>query len=134
MMLDYEEQKYCWICGRGEWDKPDWYHAPWLLQRAHISAGSGRMRRLEDRRFAVLACARCHLVHSHSGAGRRVGGIDWPGISDANMLWVKRERDSEWWDLEKIAGVWLGEVPEPEQPHKSYMDEYEQRRGICRKR
>lgn len=93
------------------------------------------MRREEDARAVVALCPRCHACHSPRGVSSRVlCGVAYPGISNANMVWLKRERDAELFDAEYLQRVWLGCVPEPEPPPEFYQLEYEQAKGrrYCR--
>jgi hypothetical protein len=50
------ERPYCWLCGRGERDKPADWHAPWIISRAHVVNSP----RVEAPQFVVLMCPRCH--------------------------------------------------------------------------
>lgn len=110
---------WCWACGA---DPP--------LERAHLSAGGGRQVRKEDRRGVVLLCRDCHLIHIHDKKYH-----DWPEalvpedcITDAGMLWIKRERDPQYYDPEWIKSVWIGNPPDPAEP-VWLRDVYERRRG-----
>ncbi len=47
------DKPWCWYCGRGYTDIPDWWHAPWVIERAHIV----NKPRAEDRRAAILLCS-----------------------------------------------------------------------------
>lgn len=114
---------HCWACGRGWSDKPDDWFASWRIERAHVAAGSGTMVRQQDVRAVVLLCSRCHLSHSHNGETVLLNGELLPGLSDANVLWLKGMRDVIDWEY--LRGVWLGTVPEPVEPPQWYLDEYE---------
>jgi len=51
----------CWRCGRTDRDRPAWWHAPFLIERAHIV----NKPRRQDRRCVVALCSLCHrLQHS----------------------------------------------------------------------
>lgn len=107
----------CLVCGRTDREKPPNWFAPFRYERAHLSAGSGRMVRCEDVRAVVILCALCHRLHRHECEGtHRIGCVEYQTISDANLLWVKRERDPEFWDWEFIVSKWIGAPPEPVEP------------------
>ncbi len=115
-MLQDCGKPFCWACGRGN-DKPYWWPAPWFLQRAHLASGSGRMFRALDRRAVNILCSVCHESHSHLGGGTvNLCGQHIREISDANMLWLKRERDPEYWDAQWIGLQWIGLPPDPVEP------------------
>lgn len=121
------DNPWCWACGRDERQRPDGYYAPWRLERAHLSSGSGKLRRVCDRRYVCLLCARCHLLHGKHRI--RVGKRLLPFIHDCNMLWWKRLRDPGWYEPEAIAALWTGIPPEPSPPDQFFLDEYSARRG-----
>jgi hypothetical protein len=120
---------WCWSCGRGEREKPTNWHAPWFLQNAHLAAGSGKCRRVEEPWFVCRLCPLCHACHRHHEAMVRINGEELPAITDANMLWLKRERDPWFWHPQAIAKEWIGVPPEPTAPHEFYLNQYAQRRG-----
>ena len=109
----------CIACGRtaDPKSKPRGWHGPWRLERAHLSSGGGRMVRVEDVRAVVILCSLCHRLHVHHGGQIQVvAGESHHDLSDANLLWLKRERDPANWDLDFIASKWIGIPPEPVEP------------------
>lgn len=119
---------YCLACGRSERQRPDNWYAPWRLERAHVAAGRSKMCRLLDRRAAIPLCGRCHLLHSTNGTGTAtVGGLVLPRLSNANVLWLKRERDFGWWDPEWLQEHWTGVLPDPVAPDVWFVTEYQER-------
>lgn len=98
---------WCWCCG-----------SETALERAHLMAGGGKGLRVEDRRAVNLLCPSCHRVHQHSG----------PQLSNAHMLWLKRERDPGYWDPSFISWFWIGIPPEPVEPTWQ-RDKYQSIRG-----
>jgi len=111
------EVPWCFACGRTAETMPRNWAGVWMLQRAHLAAGSGRMVRVEDRRGVNVLCVLCHMLHSHHGTGTvRINCREYRTISDANMLWMKRERDPDFWDWDWIASKWIGIPPEPVEP------------------
>jgi len=125
------EYPYCMACGRDATERPAKWGAPWRLERAHLAAGRSKMCRHEDRRAVVSLCGRCHLLHSTHGRGvARINGLELPRLSNAHVLWIKRERDPEWWDLAWIQERWLDVVPDPESPPEWFLAEFESRGRI----
>jgi hypothetical protein len=114
---------WCWACGRGERDKPSWWYAPWLVERAHIC----NKPRLEDRRMVVLLCSACHKTQH----GERFPQWALPRLTLPNMLWLKQERDAEFWDVAKLQSCAVQLLPEPIPPAAGFLSEYERRRGMA---
>lgn len=111
----YEEMRFetrCWACGAGCWDAPDDWHAPFLIERAHIVANPRR----EDRRAVVMLCSRCHRVQH----GEQIVGCDLPKLELSHLLWIKRFADRAWFDLEFLAKNHIGALPTPERPPAIY--------------
>ena len=109
--LDAEyPDKTCWACLRlcRNWsDRPDWWFGPWFLHRAHIVSQPRR----EDRRGIILLCPICHGIQHGERFPQVVG---WDKISLAELLWIKRTRDPEWFDLEWLQRHSIRRLPEPE--------------------
>lgn len=127
--LRSERKHYCWACGRGEHDHAGVWHGPWWLQLAHLRAGGG-VRAL-DRRAVNLLCPLCHTLHSHNGGRlQRIGDVEIQQLSNANMVWIKREFDAEYYDPEYLQTLWIGLVPEPERPDDWYGQEMRLRRRL----
>lgn len=84
-----------------------------------------------DRRAVNLLCPLCHTLHSHTG-GRlhRIGGVEFPQLSNANMLWIKHAFDVEYYDPEYLRTLWIGLVPEPVKPDDWYGREIRLRRRL----
>lgn len=112
---------WCWACGRGTLDVPQWWAAPWLICRAHIVSSP----RVRDVRAVVLLCSRCH-ERSH---GARFPAEPVPEITRANLLWWKKIRDPDRFDPEFLARFAIGRLPAPEPPADWYVEEYCTRRG-----
>ena len=110
----YETSRpWCWACGV---DPP--------LERAHLAAGSGTMLRVENRKGIVLLCSPCHRLHRHTKPEQCI----CDPLTDANVLWLKRERDPDYWDPLFVRNVWIGAPPDPEEP-TWLRDLYLRRRG-----
>lgn len=110
---------WCWACGRGEYERPRWWHAPFLVERAHIVA---RPRR-EDIRAICLLCSACHKC-SH---GEHISKWNLPRLTTANLVWLKAERDTENLDLAFLQKCSVRIIPEPEPLPEIYQAEYAMR-------
>lgn len=129
-MLSDTSLPWCWACGRDDRERPRNWGGDWHIQRSHVSAGSGRLLRIEERWYVILLCPRCHLLHRHNHSEVRLCGDVFHTLTDANALWLKIERDPQWWSRERISKAWLGAPPSPESPHEWFLSEYESRRGV----
>ena len=97
----------CWACGTRR--KPSWYHLPFSIERAHIV----NQPRLLDRRCVVLLSSICHRVQE----GERFSSDDRNQLSTANMLWLKKEHDPDFFDLEFLQKCSVRILPAPEKYH-----------------
>lgn len=99
------EFDFCWQCGwrEGRFDTGFWHVK---LDVAHVVGGSGR--RKKDRRAIVRLCQfPCHrLAH---GDVIRHNGLELPKLTMANLLWLKREYDPDYFDPFYIARIQVGE-------------------------
>ena len=110
---------WCWICGRDGQQKPEWWHAPWILHRAHIASTP----RNEDPRVIVIACPWCHGIRH----GTRFAAEKRPPITLANMLWAKEVHDAANYCPEFMQHFAVKRLPTPEAPHELYLAEYKRR-------
>lgn len=120
-VTDLPGRRFCWASGMSV--KPTWWHAPWLLEAAHLGSGSGSMHRVDDRRAVVCLCSLLHRLHVADRARQPVltiGGKAWPTIDNANMIWIKAVWDPDYYDEQFIERIWNGKPPEPEPPHKCW--------------
>ena len=110
-------QHVCQCCGRDDSyvDRPAFWHASWMMHRAHLAAGSGKMLRVHDIRAVLVLCPLCHMLHTHAGTPQVIGGGTFRGISDGNMLWLKR-REEAFWDPQYLESIWTGCLPEIVEP------------------
>jgi hypothetical protein len=128
-MLKETDKKFCWSCGRDQTQRPDVLYTPWILNLAHIAAGGSKMKRHLDRRAVVILCSWCHAVHSTNGHGETtINGIQCAKLCNANTLWLKRERDPDFWSPDWISERWMGTVPEPVRPPDWFLFQYHTRR------
>jgi hypothetical protein len=124
-MLANTASPWCWACGRSDYDRPPWWSAPWLIERAHIC---NKPRRL-DVRAVVLLCSACHRT-SH---GERLVRWSLPKLTLENLLWIKLMRDPEGFDPEFLQTSSVRLLPSPVQPPLVYLKEYASRhREIAR--
>jgi hypothetical protein len=110
---------WCWACGRDESQRPDRWFAEWWLDRAHIVHSP----RVEDVRLIVLLCRLCH--GRFSGA-HIVGcnGHDWPKLTIANLLWLKRKFDPANYDRAFLQDFSIQRLPRAIKPPAVYLTEY----------
>ena len=120
------DKQWCWACGRDHFERAAGWCAPWFLQRAHVASGGCVRARVEDVRAINILCPRCHALNHGSVIRCRKDKL--PTISTASMLWIKRARDPDNWDLEFLRSIWLGNPPDPEPPHDWFLHEYDTRR------
>jgi hypothetical protein len=121
--------KWCWNCGRDHWQRPkDWF-GPWMMQRAHLGSGSGVMVRKLLVQCVNILCPLCHDLHCNMEQ-RTIGGVTYPCISNANMLWLKQEMDPFHWDPEVVSRYWIGIPPDPVPPVAFWGQQYRDRRGV----
>lgn len=107
---------FCWACGRDMSDQPNWWHAPWLIERAHIT---NKPRKL-DVRAIVLLCSGCHKV-SH---GERFRQWVLPRLTLANMLHLKRVFDGDNFDMVFLQRCAVQRLPDPAPLPQRYLDDY----------
>lgn len=115
------ESPWCWYCGRGLWDKPAWWNAGFLIERAHIVS----MSRVEDRRVIIALCSACHFAtHNQS-----LFGYTLPAATVGHMLWLKRTFDREYYDPEFMRKYSVGNLPKCLVPPAVVMREFASRQG-----
>lgn len=116
---------HCWACGRTPaWnDRPAWWGGYWGLVRAHIV----NKPRIEEPEYVVTMCPLCHGM-SHGERYTPMRGV--PGLTVANLLWLKRRFDREHYDRDKLQRCCVGRLPRPSQPPLWYRREYARRRGV----
>lgn len=129
----HEATGFCWLCGRTPSLRPEGFHSPYYLQVAHIASGGGRAVRANDRRAVGLLCSLCHLVHvsdSDRLQAMNVGGQDYPTIDERHTIFLKGVMDEEYYDLEYLSTIWIGNLPEPEPPPAFWSSQLYKRTGI----
>lgn len=123
-MLVSVNNPWCWWCGRGLEHQPASWSAPWIIERAHIVNNPRR----EDRRAVVLLCSMCHRVqHGEQLVLPGMTQIVRPGL--AQLIWMKRNRDPEFFCREFLQANHIGRLPSARAPHKTVLSMYQQRRG-----
>jgi hypothetical protein len=108
LFLSSTDRPWCWYCGRRYGQSPKNWHAPFIIERAHIV---NHPRRL-DRRVCVLLCSMCHRV-SH---GARIKENKLPQLTVGMMVALKRLFDAEYLDLPFMAKNSIRAIPEEENP------------------
>lgn len=108
-----QHNTYCWNCGWTGYPTRDWCWA-WF-HNAHIIGASGRTH---DRRNLVRLCHGCHLL-AH-GAAIPVSGRYLPTFDRAGLLWLKREYDAAYFDLDYLQTLAIGRLPEPVEPDRTW--------------
>lgn len=110
-MVDRTNLPLCWYCGRWPHERPSWWHAPFLLERAHIV----NKPRAEDRRAVILLCSLCHKGCVH---GERYTHVELPRLSMAGMLWLKRACDGDRYDRFWLQLHTVGKLPRAMNPYR----------------
>jgi hypothetical protein len=113
--------------------KPDWWHAPWFLQAAHVGSGSGAMVRKDDIRMVVCLSPLLHELHiadCEKMPYKVIGSHKLPTIDNANMLWIKQHMDKGHWDFDFVCHCWKGNPPKARRPHKHWVESLENKQGI----
>jgi len=119
--LQDTEYGFCWWCGSHSFERPDDWHSPFLIERAHIVASP----RVEDRRVCTLQCSRCHKA-SH---GENIAGYTLPAATQGNMLWLKRTFDPEFYDLAFMRRFSIRSLPRCRIPAEVVRAEFASRHG-----
>lgn len=112
---------WCWACGRGIHDRPEWWHAPWIIHRAHLV----NKPRAKDVRAVVLLCPVCHGL-SH---GERYADCDLPALELHHLLWIKLNRDRVYYDRKFLQRHAVRLLPKVKPPPQVYLLAYSHRRG-----
>jgi len=121
-MLQDTDYPWCWYCGRTQEDRPEPWHAPWLIERCHIVS----MPRIEDRRVVVLMCSRCHRVQSGDLLKQSLM-VERPGLEQ--MLWLKHRFDWGQFDREFLGRFSVRKLPVMLPPCVGAVQRYMRRRG-----
>jgi len=95
---------HCYRCGRQRLQGPAWWHAEFLIERAHIV----NKPRREDRRAIILLCSLCHRIQH----GDRFVQCPLKPLSMEVMLAMKAEYDPEYFDMEWLQKHSVQRLPE----------------------
>ena len=87
-----EVGRYCWRCGRKGHQRPEWWNAPFGLERCHLFTNP----RLEDRRVVFCACSLCHRIQH----GDRFQEDPRKPLPLEHLIDLKRQWDPDYFDLE----------------------------------
>jgi hypothetical protein len=113
--------EFCWNCGRTAHDWPEWFGAPWIMQRHHIV----NKPRLEDRRCVIVLCHLCHFGAWH---GERYPQWIRPRLTLAHALWIKRAVDPQYYDRQILQRCSVRILPRAAKPPAIFLREYASRR------
>ena len=115
--LDDTRFPFCWYCGATHYQIPDWWFAPWLIERAHIC----NKPRREDPRAIILLCSACHKA-AH---GERFQAYQRKRLDLAGMLFLKSYLDGANFDLSWLQRHSVRILPKPVCPweHKAEIPE-----------
>lgn len=97
----------CWSClwpkikGLSEWGN--------RLENAHIIGGPCRKH---DRRVIVRLCSICHQVSHGANIRNKITNEYLPKFGKAEMLWLKKKWDSEYFDLDYCNKIAISRMPE----------------------
>jgi hypothetical protein len=92
----------CWRCGRAARDRPTFWNAPFLIERAHIDTCT-HPRRL-DRRCIWSACSLHHRIQHND---RFPGCADKP-LTLPELLAIKKWADPEFYDRDFLKTCIIG--------------------------
>lgn len=112
---------YCWLCGRQQWQRPEWWGAPFFIERAHVVNSP----RVEDRRAVILLCSLCHQI-SHGEHFADLKPLP-PKIKVAHMLWLKHHFDKEFYDRAWLQRHSVRILPRLLIPRQYYRKQYRER-------
>ena len=130
-MVVEAENKFCWACGiqcqpygYETYRHVPWY-APFMIERAHIVGGPGR---IECRQVVNLLCSLCHSLNHRSV--HRVEGTVLPFLERSHMIWLKQKFDPEFFDIELLNQQSIGICPDPEEPPQWFISSLQARRNF----
>lgn len=112
---------WCWACGRSSVDRPSYWGAPFLIERAHVVSRP----REDNRRAVILLCSICHkLTH-----GLRIAGVEEKPLSLPEMLWLKWRFDPKFYERHWLSMRHIGRLPRGRRPVPEIEAQYVLRRG-----
>lgn len=82
------------------------------------------MKREDDRRGVNCLCPLLHQLHvvdCERTPTMKINGNEFPTIDNANMIWIKKEFDPEFYDIEYITRIWACNPPEPKPLHNHWL-------------
>lgn len=126
-------RRFCWLSGWTPSFRPRGWHGPTHLQIAHIASGGGRAVRVDDRRAVILLSPLCHDLHvsdSDAFPEKTISGIIYPTIDERHSLFLKKVFDPDYYDLNFLKSIWIGNLPSPEPPPDRWQKEILNNQGI----
>lgn len=106
---------WCWWCGRSEYDAPEGWFGPFLVERAHIV----NKPRVQDVRAVVLLCSLCHRAQ-HGAIVKNA----LPQCMEGHMIWMKRVFDARVHDMEFLQQHSVGRLARTCKPPQAVHDHY----------
>lgn len=131
-MVAEVENKFCWACGVQpqpygyERYAKIWHNAPFMIERAHIVGGAGR---IEKRECVNLLCSLCHNLN-HREVFRLEDNTTLPFLDRCHMVWIKQLFDPEWFNRELLDQCCVGICPDPEEPPQWFLNSLQLRGRI----
>lgn len=122
--VHWNRYPWCWWCGRDQWQRPRDWHAPWLIERAHIVSSPRR----KDARAVVCLCTLCHM-RSHGLEVVTPGEVTLPSARVEHMLWLKLRFDPSRYDREFLGQSSVSLLPRARPPYPAVREYYSGRRG-----
>ena len=110
---------WCWACGRSERERPRWWYAPFIVERAHIVSRP----RKEHIKAVCLLCSACHKA-SH---GEHISKWELPRLTTGMLVWLKANFDQENFDRDFLQTCSVRILPQPEPLPDIYRAEYAKR-------
>ena len=75
-------------------------------------------------------CHDLHVSDSERHPIKYIGDGHYPTHDERHSLWVKRLMDPDYYDVDFLRTIWIGEPPVPERPPEWYMENLFQNTGI----
>lgn len=101
------------------------FPARWL-ECPHILGGNGQRKQKgeTDRRNLLRLCKLCHDLAHHKTI-RKPDRTCLPHLEREHMLWLKRHRDPDYFDLEFLNSISIRRMPEPECPPEWFVNQFD---------
>lgn len=126
-----KEFPFCMACGWPDGQPWQWRDYPRWLENAHILRGTGQRR--IDRRAILRLCKLDHDIADgpDEPTQRDRAGNRLPKLTRPHLLWLKRERDPDHFDLDWLNSISIQRMPEPAAPPSWFLEQYARWQGVC---